>query len=46
VFLYAVPIMVVAFAITWTLRETPLRSTVGDGDLAESGGTADALLVH
>ena len=46
VFLYAVPIMVVAFAITWTLLETPLRSTVGDGDLAESGGTADALLVH
>ena len=29
VFFWAVPIMVVAFALSWLLREIPLRETVG-----------------
>jgi MFS family permease len=29
VFLYAVPLMVVAFVLTWFVRETPLRTTSG-----------------
>ncbi|WP_377274348.1 MFS transporter [Peterkaempfera sp. SMS 1(5)a] len=39
VFLYAVPIVLVAFVLTWFLREEPLRQTVTTPDLGETIGT-------
>ncbi|MGE5597278.1 MAG: MDR family MFS transporter [Hyphomicrobiales bacterium] len=38
VFLYAVPVMIIAFALTWLLREVPLRHSVGDAADAEHAG--------
>lgn len=41
VFLYAVPLMVIAFGLTWLLREVPLRSSTHAVDHArELGSTA------
>ena len=34
VFLYATPLIIVAFGLTWLLREVPLRSTVRPDDPA------------
>nr|WP_245687443.1 MDR family MFS transporter [Peterkaempfera griseoplana] len=39
VFLYAVPIVLVAFVLTWFLKEEPLRQTVTTPDLGETIGT-------
>ncbi|MGA5699974.1 DHA2 family efflux MFS transporter permease subunit [Peterkaempfera bronchialis] len=39
VFLYAVPVVLVAFALSWFLREQPLRQTVTTPDLGETIGT-------
>jgi EmrB/QacA subfamily drug resistance transporter len=39
VFLYAVPVLVVGFALTWLLREKPLRTASGE---ARRAATADA----
>ncbi|WP_019629085.1 MFS transporter [Actinomadura atramentaria] len=42
VFLWAVPVALVAFVLTWFLREFPLRSTSQAPDLGESVGGASA----
>jgi len=42
VFLYAVPVALAAFVISWFLREVPLRSTAGAADLGEGIGAASA----
>jgi EmrB/QacA subfamily drug resistance transporter len=42
VFLYAVPVAVAAFVLSWFLREVPLRSTAGAADLGEGIGAAPA----
>jgi EmrB/QacA subfamily drug resistance transporter len=42
VFLYAVPVALAAFVISWFLREVPLRSTAQAPDLGESIGAASA----
>jgi DNA-binding MarR family transcriptional regulator len=42
VFLYAVPVALAAFALSWFLREVPLRKTAGAPDLGESIGAASA----
>ncbi|MFJ6214782.1 MFS transporter [Streptomyces sp. NPDC092296] len=39
VFLYAVPIVLVAFVLAWFLREQPLRQSVTSPDLGEGIGT-------
>ena len=43
VFLYATPLLLVAFGLTWALHEVPLRSTVGADD--DIGAPAE-VLVH
>ncbi|GLY82879.1 EmrB/QacA family drug resistance transporter [Actinoallomurus iriomotensis] len=40
VFVWAVPVALVAFALTWFLRENPLRMTSGATDLGEGLGGA------
>jgi DNA-binding MarR family transcriptional regulator len=46
VFLYAVPVAIAAFVLTWFLREVPLRSAVGaaanPADVADGLGAASA----
>jgi EmrB/QacA subfamily drug resistance transporter len=42
VFLYAVPVALAAFVVSWFLREVPLRSTAGAADLGEGIGAASA----
>jgi EmrB/QacA subfamily drug resistance transporter len=42
VFLYAVPVALAAFVLSWFLREVPLRNTAGAPDLGESIGAASA----
>ncbi|MGA3154015.1 MAG: MFS transporter [Streptosporangiaceae bacterium] len=42
VFLYAVPVAVAAFVLSWFLREVPLRKTAGAADLGEGIGAASA----
>ena len=41
-FLFAVPIMVVGFALTWLLRDVPLRSTIHADDRARELAMASA----
>ena len=43
VFFWAVPIAVIGFALSWYLREIPLRDTVGPVPLAE--GAEEVALV-
>ena len=38
VFIWAVPVMVVAFVLAWRLREIPLKETVGIGTTMEGAG--------
>ena len=40
VFFWAVPIAVLGFALSWYLREIPLRDTVGPATLAEGSEEA------
>lgn len=40
VFVWSVPVAVLAFALTWFLRETPLRMTARASDLGEGIGAA------
>ena len=42
VFLVAVPVAAVAFALSWFLREVPLRATAGASDLGEGLGAGSA----
>ncbi|HXP20722.1 MAG TPA: MFS transporter [Streptosporangiaceae bacterium] len=42
VFLFAVPVALAANAISWFLREVPLRRTAGAADLGEAIGAASA----
>jgi EmrB/QacA subfamily drug resistance transporter len=42
VFLYAVPVALAAFVLSWFLREVPLRKTAGAADLGEGIGAASA----
>jgi EmrB/QacA subfamily drug resistance transporter len=42
VFLYAVPVALAAFVLSWFLREVPLRTTAGAADLGEGIGAASA----
>lgn len=50
VFAFAVPGLVVAFALSWLLREIPLRGKIGTGepgrDLDATPGTAATAAVH
>ncbi|WP_433333128.1 MFS transporter [Spirillospora sp. CA-294931] len=43
VFFWAVPVAVVAFVLTWFLREVPLRATVGAADYGEGFGAAPTV---
>ena len=38
VFLWAVPVMLIAFGLAWLLREVPLKETVGIGSTLEGAG--------
>jgi EmrB/QacA subfamily drug resistance transporter len=42
VFLYAVPVALAAFVLSWFLREVPLRGTAGAADLGEGIGAGSA----
>ncbi len=42
VFLYAVPVALVAFILSWFLREVPLRAAAGASDLGEALGAVPA----
>jgi len=42
IFLFAAPVAAVAFALSWFLKEVPLRQTAGAADLAEGLGATSA----